>query len=270
MDLFAKGESFSNHPIAKSILKRVNYQIDTSKVTNYKEIPGKGIEYTINKKKVKIGNASFTNYEKDDSNLTTIYLNYDEKVIGSITIDDGIKTNAKETIERLHKMGIKTLMFTGDNKQVAKSIASKLGIDDVRYELLPTDKYKSLEELMKNTDNRLISFIGDGINDAPVIARSDIGFSMGSLGSSSAIEASDIVLMTDELNKIIEAFEISTITRHIIKQNLIFAISTKVLVLLLSVLGIAGMWQAIFADVGVTLITILNTIRILKKKTKSN
>jgi len=270
LDLFAKGESFSNHPIAKSILKRVNYQIDTSKVTNYKEIPGKGIEYTINKKKVKIGNASFTNYEKDDSNLTTIYLNYDEKVIGSITIDDGIKTNAKETIERLHKMGIKTLMFTGDNKQVAKSIASKLGIDDVRYELLPTDKYKSLEELMKNTDNRLISFIGDGINDAPVIARSDIGFSMGSLGSSSAIEASDIVLMTDELNKIIEAFEISTITRHIIKQNLIFAISTKVLVLLLSVLGIAGMWQAIFADVGVTLITILNTIRILKKKTKSN
>lgn len=269
LDFFAKGESFSNHPIAKSILRKVNNQVDTSKVSKYKEVSGKGIEYTINKKQVKIGNASFTNYQGEESNLTTIYLNYDGKVIGSATIDDGIKENAKETITRLNKMGIKTLMFTGDNKQVAKDIASKLGISDVRYELLPTDKYESLEELMKNENNRQIAFIGDGINDAPVIARSDIGFSMGSLGSSSAIEASDIVLMTDELDKIVKALEISATTRRIIKQNLIFAISTKVLVLLLSVLGIAGMWQAIFADVGVTLITILNTTRILKKKTKN-
>ena len=265
LELLAKGEVFSNHPIAKSILKKINKEVDLTNVSNYKELSGKGIEYTLGKKKVKIGNASFTNFEKEEeTNLTTIYLNYDNKVIGSAIIDDGIKKNAKETIIKLNKLGIRTLMFTGDNKQVAKSIASKLNISEVRSELLPVDKYNELEKLIENNNNRMIAFVGDGINDAPVIARSDIGFSMGSLGSQSAIEASDIVLMTDELEKVLKAIEISTTTRKIIKQNLIFAISTKVLVLLLSVLGIAGMWQAIFADVGVTLITILNTTRILK------
>ena len=265
LELLAKGEVFSNHPIAKSILKKINKEVDLTNVSNYKEVSGKGIEYTLGKKKVKIGNASFTNFEKEEeTNLTTIYLNYDNKVIGSAIIDDGIKKNAKETIIKLNKLGIRTLMFTGDNKQVAKSIASKLNISEVRSELLPVDKYNELEKLIENNNNRMIAFVGDGINDAPVIARSDIGFSMGSLGSQSAIEASDIVLMTDELEKVLKAIEISTTTRKIIKQNLIFAISTKVLVLLLSVLGIAGMWQAIFADVGVTLITILNTTRILK------
>ena len=246
-------------------MKKIDNKIDVSKVTNYKEVPGKGIEYTLNKKKIKIGNASFTNYNlNEESNLTTIYLNYDNQVIGSATIDDGIKENAKETINKLNKLGIKTLMFTGDNKQVALDIASKLGITEVRYELLPIDKYNALEELMVARNNQKIAFVGDGINDAPVLARSDIGFSMGNLGSSSAIEASDIVLMTDEIDKIVKAIEISSITRRTIKQNLIFAITSKILVLLLSVLGIAGMWQAIFADVGVTLITILNTTRILK------
>ena len=265
LELLAKGEVFSNHPIAKSILKKINKEVDLTNVSNYKEVSGKGIEYTLSEKKVKIGNASFTNYEaEEETNLTTIYLNYDNKVIGSAIIDDGIKENAKETITKLNKLGIRTLMFTGDNKQVAKSIASKLNISEVRSELLPVDKYNELEKLMENNNNRMIAFVGDGINDAPVIARSDIGFSMGSLGSQSAIEASDIVLMTDELEKVLKAIEISTTTRNIIKQNLIFAISTKVLVLLLSVLGISGMWQAIFADVGVTLITILNTTRILK------
>ena len=265
LELLAKGEVFSNHPIAKSILKKINKEVDLTNVSNYKEVSGKGIEYTLSEKKVKIGNASFTNYEaEEETNLTTIYLNYDNKVIGSAIIDDGIKENAKETITKLNKLGIRTLMFTGDNKQVAKSIASKLNISEVRSELLPVDKYNELEKLMENNNNRMIAFVGDGINDAPVIARSDIGFSMGSLGSQSAIEASDIVLMTDELEKVLKAIEISTTTRKIIKQNLIFAISTKVLVLLLSVLGISGMWQAIFADVGVTLITILNTTRILK------
>ena len=163
-------------------------------------------------------------------------------------------------------MGIRTAMFTGDNKEVALAIAKKLNISEVEYELLPTDKYKKLEELMQNEQKRKIAFVGDGINDAPVIARSYIGFSMGNLGSSSAIEASDIVIMTDELDRIVKAIEISAITRRIIKQNLIFAISTKIIILLLSVFGIAGMWQAIFADVGVTLITILNTTRILKKE----
>lgn len=269
LDLLAKGESFSNHPIAKSILKKVGKKVDTSDVSNYKELSGKGIQYTIYKKQVKIGNAGFTDYlEQEEDYYTTIYLNYDGKVIGSASIDDGIKPDAKDTICKLNQIGIRTLMFTGDNKQVALDIAKKLGMDDVYYELLPTDKYALLEKLMQDDLNRQIAFVGDGINDAPVITRSDIGFSMGNLGSSSAIEASDIVLMTDELKKITQAIEISNITRKIIKQNLIFAIATKILVLLLSVFGIAGMWQAIFADVGVTLITILNTTRILKVKQK--
>lgn len=266
LDLLAKGESFSNHPIAKSILNKIDGEIDLSKVSEYKEIAGQGIQYIINKKQVKIGNAEFTNYiSNKKTKLTTIYINYDGKVIGSAIIDDGIKEDAKITINKLNKFGIRTLMFTGDNKQVAQNIASKLGINEIYYELLPTDKYAILEKLMENKNNRQIAFVGDGINDAPVIARSDIGFSMGNLGSSSAIEASDIVLMTDELKKITKAIEISNTTRRIIKQNLIFAIATKIIVLILSVFGIAGMWQAIFADVGVTLITILNTTRILKE-----
>lgn len=267
LNLLAKGESFSNHPIAKSILKKVGKKVDTRDVSNYKELSGKGIQYTIHNKQVKIGNAIFTNYlGQEKTNYTTIYLNYDGMVIGSASIDDGIKSDAKDTICKLHHLGIQTFMLTGDNKQVALHIAKRLGIDGVYYELLPTDKYELLEKLMQNDDNRLVAFVGDGINDAPVIARSDIGFSMGNLGSSSSIEASDIVLMTDELKKIIQAIEISNITRRIIKQNLVFAVSTKILVLLLSVFGIAGMWQAVFADVGVTLITILNTTRILKQK----
>lgn len=167
-------------------------------------------------------------------------------------------------------MGIQTAMFTGDNKKVAQSIASKIGIDEVKAELLPTEKYQNLETLLKETTTGKIVFVGDGINDAPVLARSDIGISMGNLGSSSAIEASDIVIMHDELEKIPTAIEISKKTRKIIIQNLVFALATKIIILGLSVIGIAGMWQAIFADVGVTLITILNTTRILKSTKKES
>ena len=156
-------------------------------------------------------------------------------------------------------------MFTGDSKQIAEDIAKKIGISEVKYEMLPQDKYSKLEEeLENNKTNKKIAFVGDGINDSPVLARADIGISMGGVGSSSAIEASDVVIMTDELSKILEGIQISKKTNGIIKQNLIFAIGTKILVLLLSILGIATMWQAVFADVGTTLITILNTIRILK------
>lgn len=170
----------------------------------------------------------------------------------------------KQEIEELKNMNIKTKMFTGDNKQVALKIASQLNLDEVKYQMLPDDKYRELEKLINN--NYKVAFVGDGINDSPVLALADVGISMGGVGQSSAIEASDIVIMTDNISKIKETIQISKFTNKIIKQNLIFAIGVKVLVLTLSALGLTGMWQAVFADVGVTLITILNTLRILKMK----
>ena len=266
LTILAKGESFSNHPIAKCILNEVE-NVDTRDVSNYKEISGKGITYEVSGKKVKVGNASLCDCTEEEQEVGTImYINHDNKVIASVVISDGIKKHSKEMIDSLKRMGIETAMYTGDNKKIAETIAQKLGITEVKAELLPTDKYANLEMTLNNTKHGKIAFVGDGINDAPVLARSDIGISMGGIGSSSAIEASDIVIMTDELKKIITAFDISYKTRKIIKQNLIFALSTKVIVLLLSILGIAGMWHAIFADVGVTLLTILNTTRILNVK----
>lgn len=267
LEYFAKGESFSNHPIAKSILSRYCKDVDVSKVEEYKEIAGKGIEYKLDEKIIKIGNKNFTSSKKieEDNIGTNLYLNIDGEVVGKIVLSDEIKQDAKITIEKLNKLGIVTKMFTGDSKQIAEDIAKKLGISEVNYEMLPQDKYSKLEEeLENNKTSKKIAFVGDGINDSPVLARADIGISMGGVGSSSAIEASDVVIMTDELSKILEGIQISKKTNRIIKQNLIFAIGTKILVLLLSILGIANMWQAVFADVGTTLITILNTIRILK------
>ena len=267
LEYFAKGESFSNHPIAKSIIDKWNKDLDTSDVTDYKEVAGKGIKYNLNGNNIKIGNKSFAGNESvKESNIgTNLYLNIDGEVIGSIILSDEIKKDAKQTIEKLNKLGITTKMFTGDSKEIAEEIAKQVGISNIEYEMLPQDKYSRLEEeLENNKTGKKIAFVGDGVNDSPVLARADIGISMGGIGSSSAIEASDAVIMTDELSKILEGIKISKKTTRIIKQNLIFAIGTKILVLLLSILGIANMWQAVFADVGTTLITILNTIRILK------
>ncbi len=266
LEYFAKGESFSNHPIAKSILKKWEKEINTSNVTDYKEIAGKGIEYKIDGKLIKIGNSSFAgNKENNEKNIgTNLYLSVDEKTVGYIVLTDEIKENAKKVMNALNKMGISTIMFTGDNKEIAKDVAKKVGIGKVEYEMLPQDKYTKLEnELKMAKENEKIAYVGDGINDSPVLARADIGISMGGVGSSSAIEASDIVIMTDELSKILDGINISKKTNRIIKQNLIFAIGVKVLILVLSMLGLANMWQAVFADVGTTLITVLNTIRIL-------
>ena len=267
LELFAIGESFSNHPIAKSIINKFEKEIDASKVKEYKEISGKGIEYQIDGKKIKIGNKNFAGEQtiKEDKTGTNLYLNVNGKTVGSIILSDEIKPDAKAAIDKLNKLGIITKMFTGDSKEIALEIAKQVGIAKVEYEMLPQDKYSKLEEeINNNKTNKKISFVGDGINDSPVLARADIGISMGGIGSSSAIEASDVVIMTDELLKITEGIQISKKTNRIIKQNLIFAIGVKILVLLLSILGIATMWQAVFADVGTTLITILNTIRILK------
>ncbi len=267
LELFAIGESFSNHPIAKSIINKFEKEIDASKVKEYKEISGKGIEYQIDGKEIKIGNKNFAgSKEIEEDNIgTNLYLNIDGKTVGGITLSDEIKPDAKEAITKLNKLGIVTKMFTGDSKEIALEIAKQVGIKKVEYEMLPQDKYTKLEEELKNNNtSKKISFVGDGINDSPVLARADIGISMGGIGSSSAIEASDVVIMTDELSKITDGIRISKKTNRIIKQNLIFAIGVKILVLVLSILGIATMWQAVFADVGTTLITILNTIRILK------
>lgn len=263
---FGLGESFSNHPIAKSILNKVQEKLDTTKVEDYKEVSGKGIQYKIEDKYVKIGNESYVGYEDTKKQIgTNLYISINEKVVGKIVLSDEIKADAQKAINGLSKLGIKTKMFTGDSKEIALDIAQKVGIDKVEYEMLPQEKYLKLEkELEENKTGKKIAFVGDGINDSPVLARADIGISMGGIGSSSAIEASDVVIMTDELEKILEGIKISKKTNRIIKQNLIFAIVVKILVLALSILGVATMWQAVFADVGTTLITILNTIRILK------
>ena len=260
LKLYALGENLSNHPIAKSIMNYVNIDVN-EKVKNHKEIEGLGVSYTYDDKKIKIGNNKMFDI-KDDGSLN-IYLSIDDKIVSSLTINDGIKEGVENTLKELSKKGIETYMFTGDSKENALSISEKLNIDKVYYELLPTEKYEKLEELLNDKD--IVAFIGDGINDAPSLKRADIGISMGSIGSSSAIEASDIVIMDDDISKINKAISISNKVKRIIKENLVFSIGVKILILVLSVIGIANMWQAVFADVGVTIISILNTLRIMKK-----
>lgn len=264
IDILIKGESLSNHPIAKSILKLKKGKIDNSDVLDYKEIEGNGISFKLNKKNVLIGNSKLCGCDID----TDLHLSINGKHVASVVINDGIKENAKETINKLKNSNIKTYMFTGDKKAVALNIGKKLGLDEIKYEMLPQDKFKAFEKVSNNSEVTI--FVGDGINDAPVLRRADIGISMGGVGSDSAIEASDIVLMSDELSRIPLAINISKYTKRIIKENLIFAMSVKVVILLLSVFGYANMWLAVFADTGVTLLTILNTLRIMNKFKKEN
>lgn len=264
IDILIKGESLSNHPIAKSILKLKKGKIDNSDVLDYKEIEGNGISFKLNKKNVLIGNSKLCGCDID----TDLHLSINGKHVASVVINDGIKENAKETISKLKNSNIKTYMFTGDKKAVALNIGKKLGLDEIKYEMLPQDKFEAFEKVSDNSEVTI--FVGDGINDAPVLRRADIGISMGGVGSDSAIEASDIVLMSDELSRIPLAINISKYTKRIIKENLIFAMSVKVVILLLSVFGYANMWLAVFADTGVTLLTILNTLRIMNKFKKEN
>lgn len=265
LEYFAKGEKFSNHPIAKSILEKYNKEIETKEVQDFEEVSGKGLQYKLKNQLIKIGNASFTEAKEKKIVGTVLYLNIDGNVVGNIILSDEIKPNTRSTIEQLNKLGIITKMFTGDKKEIANKIAKDVGIKEVKAEMLPQDKYNELDKIINNREEgKKVAFVGDGINDSPVLARADIGISMGGIGSSSAIEASDVVIMTDELENIVKAIKISKKTNLIIKQNLVFSIGIKILTLVLSLFGIAEMWQAVFADVGVTLITILNTIRILK------
>lgn len=261
------GESFSNHPIAKSIVSHFNINADKSRVSDYEEIAGKGIKYAIDGKTILVGNSSLVGKEAEKVDSTKIYVKIDEELAGSIYLKDEIKEGTKEAIAKLNEKGIVTKMFTGDNKEVASKIAEELGIKEYEAEMLPNDKYTKLEKEIEKykESNGKVAFVGDGINDSPVLALSDIGISMGGVGSQVAIEASDVVIMTDAIEKINEAINISKKTSRIIKQNLTFSIGIKILVLVLSILEIANMWEAVFADVGATLITVLNAIRILSK-----
>lgn len=259
------GESYSNHPIAKSIVRNAK-NVETKKIENYEEITGKGIKYSINGKAVLVGNSSLVGKEDEIAESTKIYLKIDDELVGAILLKDEAKHGTKEAIQALNSRGIVTKMFTGDNKKAAKQIAEELGISEFEAEMLPDQKYSELEkelEKYKGTNGK-VAFVGDGINDSPVLARADVGISMGGVGSGSAIEASDIVVMTDSIDRIDCAIDISKKTSKIIKQNLIFSIGVKIIVLVLSVFGVANMWEAVFADVGATLITVLNSLRILK------
>ena len=259
IDILIKGESFSNHPIAKSILKLKSTKVDNSDVRDFREIEGQGITFKLGDKNIFIGNKRLCSCNHE----CMLHLNINGNHVASISIDDGIKESAKETISKLKSYGIKTYMFTGDRKENALAIGHTLGIDEIKYEMLPQDKFSNYESVSK--DNKITIFVGDGINDAPVLKRADIGISMGGVGSDIAIEASDIVLMSDEVDRIPLAIDISKYTKRIIKENLIFALGVKVIILLLSVFGLANMWLAVFGDTGVTLLTILNTLRIMKK-----
>lgn len=258
MEILLMGESLSNHPIAKSIMSISNRNVDNSKIKNFKEISGKGITFQLDDKQVSIGNNKIDECKE----IASIHMHINRKHVASIFIKDGIKKNTSTVIKSLQKNDIKTYMFTGDKKDIALEIGEILGIDEIKYEMLPTDKFKAYEKVEESGPT---IFVGDGINDAPVLKRSSVGISMGGVGSDQAIEASDIVIVNDDLNKIPLGINISKYTKHIIKENLIFAISIKVVILVLSVLGLASMWLAVFADTGVTLLTILNTLRIIKK-----
>lgn len=258
---YVTGESLSNHPIAKSIINLFGNS-KYMDIFDYTEVSGKGISYKYLDDMVKIGSSSYClSQELDDA----IYLNINDKNIAKLYLKDSLKKESKSVVKGLQEMGKKVKMYTGDNKEIADDIAKKLNIDEYNYGLLPQDKYKLLERDLVH-DN--VMFIGDGINDAPTLAKSTIGVSLGGVGSDAAIESADIVIMNDDLTKLITCINVSKYTRKIIKQNLLFAILVKILVLVLSFLGIASMWQAVFADTGVTLITIINTTRILKYKSE--
>ena len=260
----AMGEKYSNHPIAKSIMKANKEEI--AEVQDFKEIAGKGLSYQYNGEKVLVGNSVLVGAnDSNEEGATKIYVKINDKLAGIIYLGDTVKEGVIETIKELKKLGIKTNMFTGDNKQIAEKTGKEIGIQNIKSEMLPQDKYNAFEDIInKKEEKAKVAFVGDGINDSPVLARADVGISMGGVGSESAIEASDVVIMTDNVSKILDAIKISKKTCGIIRQNLVFAITVKVLILFLSTIGLSGMWQAVFADVGVTILTIFNTLRILK------
>ena len=270
--LAAYAESYSNHPISISLKKAYGKEIDNPIIEDIKELSGRGVIAKVGGKEILVGNdklmkernIKYTGYSEIG---TIIYVAINNEFAGYIVIADSIKKDSKEAIEKLKKKNIKTVMLTGDKKEVGEMVATKLGISKVYTELLPDEKVEKIEELLKQKSKEAkLAFIGDGINDAPVLALSDIGIAMGGLGSDAAIEAADVVIMTDEPSKIVDAMKVSKKTMRIVKENIIFAISVKILVLILSAIGISTMWEAVFADVGVSVIAIINSLRVLRVK----
>ncbi len=273
LEYTAYSESFSNHPIAKSIVSEYGKDINKDEIENYEELAGYGLKVSVKGKTVLAGNEKLMVeqnilFEKKTIVGTVVQVAIDNEYKGYIVISDEVKEDSKEAIAKLKNNGIKkVIMLTGDNKAVGEKIGSELGLDEVYTELLPHQKVEILEEIYKkkNSNGKLI-FVGDGINDAPVLKRADIGVAMGGVGSDAAIEASDIVLMTDEPSKLVDAIKIAKRTRVIVWQNIIFAMSIKIVVLVLGALGFATMWEAVFADVGVALIAVLNAMRVMRTK----
>ena len=270
LKLTAYAENYSNHPISLSVKKAYNKEIDEKQIVKTQELSGRGIVATIGKKEILVGNEKLMkekqiNFEKCDDIGTILYVAIDKKYAGYILISDRIKEDSVKAISNLKKNNVKqTVMLTGDRKDVGERVAKQLGIDKVYTELLPDGKVEKVEELLKKKSEKgKLAFVGDGINDAPVLAISDIGIAMGGLGSDAAIEAADVVLMTDEPSKIVNAIQLSKKTMRIVKENIIFAIFIKVLVLILSAFGISTMWEAVFADVGVSILAIINALRVL-------
>lgn len=271
LEYAAYAESFSNHPIAVSILNEYKKEIKQSEISNYNEMPGYGIEITLNEKVILIGNKKLmekenVKYNQLESLGTIVYIAINGIYSGLIEISDEIKEDSEFTIKNLKKLGIKkTIMLTGDRKPISEKLGNDLSIDEVYSELLPHQKVEIFEKLeSNNTSSKNIVYIGDGINDAPVLARADIGIAMGALGSDAAIEAADIVFMTDEPSKLITAIKISKRTRKIVWQNISFSLGIKAIVLILGIFGLSSIWEAVFADVGVALLAILNSMRVMK------
>lgn len=273
LELTAHAESYSNHPISLSLKRAYSKEIDNGRIADVEEISGHGVIATVDGKKVMAGNIKLMKkmdipYFKGELIGTVVHVAVNNKYIGYIVISDEVKEDSAQAIKELKAANIKqTVMLTGDNKSIGSKVAKELGLDKVYAELLPADKVEKLEELFSQKSKKgKLAFVGDGINDAPVLARADIGIAMGGLGSDAAIEAADVVIMTDEPSKIATAMKISKKTLKIAHQNIVFAIGLKIIVLILSAFGIATMWTAIFADVGVTIIAVLNAFRALNVK----
>ena len=269
ISLVAMAESGSNHPISKSIQKYYNKEIDKNSINSIKEISGKGIEAIINNKKILVGNEKLIEIPNDvivNDIGTILYVEIDNKFTGYIVISDEIKKDASKAIKGLKDIGVKkSIMLTGDIEKVGKKVGEELRLDEIYTNLLPQDKVSKFEEIIENKKSKgNVAFVGDGINDAPVLARADVGIAMGAMGSDAAIEAADVVIMTDEPSKIVTAIKSSKKTMNIAMQNIILAFGIKVIALVLSALGIADMWMAVFADTGVTILAVLNSFRALK------
>lgn len=272
LQLAAAAESLSNHPIARSIIEEYGKEPDNSTISDYSEISGHGVSVSVSGRQVLVGNDKLmhrygVDCKKCDKAGTVVYVACDGKYAGSILIADEIKSDSRRAISELKALGVEnTVMLTGDNEEIARSVSEQLGLDEYHSQLLPDQKVEIVEQLdSKKSKSGKLAFVGDGVNDAPVLARADIGIAMGGLGSDAAIEAADVVLMTDEPSKLIDAVKTAKATRRIVKQNIIFALGIKAAFLVLGAFGIAGMWEAVFGDVGVMLLAVLNAMRILRK-----